>query len=160
MEEDPQAPWIVRWIAALLRALPGPTDAWADIIGHLAWPLVILFLVLRFRWFLRNFLFTILDRAKRDHMKLGPFEFSPHEDELLVLDEREFEESTSSFDAADIQRIERLFEFIDEPEGLAQLAEWTEQNLAQHISIENFLTNPTYASERAKAFDEIEGLTE
>jgi hypothetical protein len=160
MANDPQAPWAIRWVAAVLRALPGPTDAWADIVGHLAWPLLIFFLVLRFRWFLRSFLYTVLDRAKRDHMKLGPFEFSPHEDELIVLDQTDFNESTGSFEAADIARIERLFEFVDDPEGLKGLTDWLNAKFGADASIENFLTSPKYASERAIAFDEVEGLAQ
>jgi hypothetical protein len=159
MAEPVAVPWFVRWIAAVLRALPGPTEAWADIVGHLAWPLVLVFLVLRFRRFLKLVLTTVADRVQTDHLKLGWFEIR-HDDQIIVLDPQSVRESTLSIDEKDVGRIERLFEFIDDARNFDTLALWVARNVEEAADIEDFLTQPIHANSRERAFSEVEGLAE
>lgn len=109
------------------------------------------------RSFLGSFLWTLADRIKTDHVKLGWFEIRPN-DEVLVLDPQNVGESTNEFDPADIQRIERMFEFIETEANFARLNEWGGTEIGIDVDIEDFLTLPVYASERAQAFERVEGL--
>lgn len=157
MVEPVHAPWIVRWLAAVLNALPAPTDSWASIIGSLAWPLMMLLLVFRFRRFIRHFLWVIADRLERDHVKLGWFEIRAN-DQVTVLDSSGSGESTLEFSPEDIDRIEGIFEFIDDAENFDKLEAWLNQTYGGALEIESFLTLPAYASQRAQAYTEVEGL--
>lgn len=149
-----EPPAFIVWISTVLRTLPGPTDAWADIIGHLAWPSVALILVFRFRRFLRAFLDTIADRLTRDHFKLGPFELTPNS-EVVVLDPDEADESTFAYDGSDIERIEALFEFISDQAGYVTLAEWLDKNSDVELEVGDFITTPRYANMRERAFNDL-----
>lgn len=159
MGDDPQAPWLARWIGAFLREIPAPNDSWAEIVGHLAWPLLALFLVYRFRGFLSKFLLTIADRIRTDHVKFGWFEIRPN-DQVLVLDAEDASESTSEFDPSDIQRIERMFEFMADEDNFWRLMKWVETNVNSNLDIDDFLTLPIYDKDRERAFEQVEGLAE
>ncbi len=159
MGDDPQAPWLARWIGAFLREIPAPNDSWAEIIGHIAWPTLALFLIFRFRRFLSTLLLAIADRIRTDHVKIGWFEIRPN-DQVIVLDAEEAAESTLELDPSDIQRIERMFEFLDDGDNFWRLVKWIETDVSQTVDIEDFLTLPIYASDRARAFEQVEGLAE
>lgn len=157
MAEKIQAPWVVQWLGEVLRTIPGPDEAWASIIGSLVWPALVLFIILRFRVFLRSFLTILLDRLPHDHLKIGMFELRPN-DQVLVLDREDAGGSTEPFEPADVNRIERIFEFIADDEGLDRLVEWLVATNFEHIDIVDFVTLPQYAAERERAWNEIEGL--
>lgn len=157
MIEPVHAPWIIRWIAAVLYSLPGPTEAWASIIDTLIWPLVVLFLIFRFRIFLRHYLWVMADRLERDHVKLGWFEIRA-QDQVTVLDPSVSGESTLSFQPDDIDHVERIFEFIADSANFSKLSEWVENTYGKDVDLEDFLTNPSYANHRAQAFRQVEGL--
>lgn len=139
------------WTGKVLWAIPAPTDTWAAIIGSLAWPGVLLFLVIRYRRYLRSFLDTIATRLQTDHVKLGPFEFTP-KSEVIALDPEDVDESTEHYDPADIERIERLFEFISDASGFGKLRAWVNENVEDALNIGNFLTDPDYATHREEAY--------
>lgn len=157
MAEKIEAPWIVQWIAEVLRTIPSPNDAWASIIGSLAWPTLALFVLLRFRFFIRHYLKILADRLETDHVKLGIFELRPN-DQILVLEKNSATASTEQLEAADVDRIERIFEFIADAPGLSYLEEWLKKAELAHIEIEDFLTLARYAKEREMAWNEFEGL--
>lgn len=157
MSDPVQAPWVIRWLAEILFTLPAPTNSWAAIIGSLAWPAVVLFLVIRFRRFISRFLWVIADRLERDHVKFGWFEIRAN-DQVTVLDPDESSESTLEFDPLDIERIERIFEFIADAANYDRLVQWLNKTYGNTLDIEDFLTLPEYASERERAFEEVEGL--
>lgn len=144
-----QAPASVQWISDVLRTLPGPTDAWAEIVGHLAWPTVVVFLVFRFRRYLRIVLNTIADRLVTDHVKLGPFELTPNS-EVIVLDGTE-PDADSPYSGDDLDNIERLFEFIGAKDGLDKLDGWIAANLNDRPSVVEMLTTPSYSEARVQA---------
>jgi hypothetical protein len=139
------------WIGKVLRAIPAPTETWATIISSLVWPAVLIFLVTRYRKFLRIFLDTIASRLQTDHVKLGPFEFTPKSD-VIALDPDDVDESTEHYDPQDIQRIERLFEFIADPAGYDRLITWMNEHLGKALDIGDFLTYPEYANQREEAY--------
>jgi len=139
------------WTGKVLWAIPAPTDTWASIIDSLAWPSVLLFLVIRYRRYLRSFLDTIAARLQTDHVKLGPFEFTPKSD-VIALDPDDVDESTEHYDPADIERIEALFEFISDASGFGKLRTWVNENVEDALNIGNFLTDPEYATQREEAY--------
>jgi hypothetical protein len=152
-----QAPWPIRWFANILWTLPAPTETWADIVGHLAWPALVLFLVIRYRIFLRRLSLILVDRLETDHIKFGWFEIRPN-DQVIVLDPEDAADSSLQFEPVDIQRIERIFEFINTEENFDVLREWMNKTLGPALDIEEFTTLPAYARERERAFAEVEGL--
>lgn len=157
MSDKIQAPWVIQWFGELLRAIPAPNEAWASIIGSVVWPALVLFIILRFRAFLRTFLTILLDRLPHDHLKIGMFELRPN-DQVLVLDREGADGSTEPLEPADVNRIERIFEFIADDEGLDRLVDWLVATNFEHIDIVDFVTLPQYATERERACNEIEGL--
>lgn len=152
-----EAPWLVQWVAEVLRTIPSANEAWASIIGSLAWPTFALFVLLRFRFFIRHYLEVLADRLETDHVKLGIFELRPN-DQILVLEKNSATASTEQLEAADVDRIERIFEFIADTAGLAYIEEWLKRSNLAHIEIVDFLTLSKYAQEREKAWNAIEGL--
>lgn len=155
------APWVIKWIGVVLREIPAPTSAWADLVGALAWPVVALFLVFRFRWFLRRFLLILASRAQTADVRLGPFELTGGFDKVLVLDPNEAEASSPSVDSTDVQRIERIFEVADgsEEELWARLIDWWVSVSDETSEFVDFLESPDYVEYRERAFNEVEGLT-
>ena len=143
----------------MLWTIPGPTEAWASIIGHVAWPSVTLFLILRYKTFLRRYLTTIADRLETDHVKFGWFEVRA-QDQVIVLDPAKADKSSTSYDSDDVNRIERMFEFIADNGGFEALRQWAATAVGTGVDFDDFLTGPEYATQRAKAFAEVKGLVE
>ncbi|MBT2246181.1 hypothetical protein [Sphingobium sp. BHU LFT2] len=154
---QPHAPYIVKWIAEILWTIPAPTQTWADILGHMAWPAVTVFLVFRFRISIRRMLNILIERFKTDHVKTPLFELTPNS-QVMVLDPDEVDESTDHYESADIQRIEAIFAFIGTEDGWEKISRWINQNFGQTLDIEDFVTSPDHAKDRERAFIEIEGL--
>lgn len=150
-------PASIVWISKVLRTLPSPTGNWVALIDALVWPVVVVFLVLRFRRFLRLFLDTLLERFQTDHIKTPLFELTPGSP-VVFLDPVKVDESTEDFSPDDIQRIERIFESLDEPEGFSRIDAWLNEKYRGALSVEDFATDPKYANAREAAFTEIEGL--
>lgn len=152
-----EAPWIVQWVAEVLRTIPSANEAWASIVGHLAWPALALFVLLRFRFFIRRYLEILSDRLETDHVEFGIFKLRPN-DQVIVLEKDSATDSTERLDAGDVDRIEHIFEFISDAAGLEYLEEWLKRADLTHIDIVDFLTLPQYAHERELAWNAIEGL--
>ena len=144
------------YVGRVMRAIPAPTASWASIIGSIAWPGTILFLVIRFRLFLKRFLDTLASRLQTDHFKFGPFEITPNS-QVISLDPEHFEESTEDYTPDDIQRMESLFEFISNASGFRRLAAWVNQNVEESLEISDFLTDQKYATERERAYQALVG---
>lgn len=152
-----EAPWLIRWISTILWTLPAPTEHWAAIVTSLVWPGVLLFLVLRFRLFIRQILTTLVARIKTDHIKVGPFELTPGS-AIVALDPEATDESTEHYEPADVHRIEAMFEFMSNEEGEVKVLDWLSDNLGGGVDVDDFLTLPAHANDRARACAEIEGL--
>lgn len=144
----------VQWVSAVLLAIPAPTEHWASIIGSLAWPGVVVFLVFRFRKYLKSYLETIAERLRRDHVKIGPFELTPNSD-VIPLDPEEADTSTEHYEPEDIERIEKIFEFIAETANMRKLEEWVESEVGSSVEIADFVTFPEYAKQREQAVGEL-----
>lgn len=157
MAPEIEIPVAVYWFADVLRTIPAPNDAWAEIIGSIVWPALILFLVLRFRTFIRRFLTILADRLPHDHVKIGMFELRPN-DQVVVLDHAKASESTEPYESEDVYRIERIFEFAADANGYARLVEWLRSANLTDIDVVDFVSLPEYALERLRAWNEIEGL--
>lgn len=148
-----EPPDFVIWLGAVLREIPAPTQSWADIIGHIAWPGVVLFLIIRFRIYLRTFLQTIADRLVTDDVKIGPFELTANS-EVLVLDADEIDPG-GEFTGDDVTHIEALFEFIADKGNETRIFQWLNENGLHTLDIVDFLTEAIYAEPRAKAYEAL-----
>lgn len=155
MSTPVEAPFVIRWFAAILREIPGPTEQWATIIGSLAWPLVLVLLTIRFRHFIGRFLNTVLDRLGTDRVKFGPFELTPNS-QVYSLDPAQAD-PTAGVEPDDVENMETLFEFISDSAGEARLLAWMHQVLGTGVNLVDFLTEATYAAERANAVADLEG---
>ena len=143
-------------LGAILTSVPAPTDSWAKIIGDLAWPALVGFLVLRFRSQLGEFANTLATRAKSDqNVRLGPFAFE-RGNEVVILDRAGVQESTETFEPDDIEIIEALYEFVADKAGSDALKAWISANLDPPIQLDEFLTSPEYAIERSSAYRDME----
>ncbi len=116
-----------------------------------------MFLVTRYRRFLRLYLMILADRLQTDHVKVGPFEIRGH-DAVISLDPKRAWVSTRDYDSEDINRIERMFEFIADDRGFKLLHVWVAREIGTDVDFDDFLTAPQYATQRLRAFDEVEGL--
>lgn len=90
-------------------------------------------------------------------MKIGWFELRPN-DQILALDPNASDQSTVHLEPADVQRVERIFEFIGSDAGYWRLIQWVNEKVDAELDIEDFIMMPEYANERERAFAEIEGL--
>ena len=104
-------------------------------------------------------MYILADRLKDDHVKTPWFEIKRN-DQVIKLDPEDPSGSTFDYDSFDINRIERLFEFVSSDKGFDRILDWTLQNLGEEVDIEDFLTLPQYASARERAFADVEGLTQ
>lgn len=153
------ADWVVAILHAIshwLLALPAPTDSWAQIVRAVAWPLVLFYFLSRYRGHVRRVLDTMAERLKKDKVKLGPFELTS-DSQVITLDPEDVNESTETFTAQDVERIERFFEFITEQANFGRLADWVSQNVDPNLDIGSFLTEPPYANQREQAFQALIG---
>lgn len=150
-----EVPSVIKWVADVLWALPAPTESWANIIGSLAWPGTTLFVVIRFRRYIRNFLNTLSERLVTDHVKIGLFELTPNS-EVIRLDQKADDEE-SGHTIADQANMELLFEFISEPANDATLQVWLNENFGPALSLVDFLTEEPYAGARARAVSDLMG---
>ena|GEM_PF-3847432 len=132
-------------------ALPAPTEEWASIIGSLAWPLVIVFLVLRFRIFLRAFLEAIAERLPHDDLEFGAFKMSKHTRVVSLAEDDSDGSASEIHDQEKRRRIETLFEVLGTDDGAEALVRWIVENMPRDIDIEDFLTNDLYDNQRAQA---------
>lgn len=149
------APYVVRWVACILWAIPAPTAAWASIIGSLAWPITIAVLIFRFRRYIRIFLNTVADRLVTDHVKIGPFELTPNS-QVIRLDGDDTPDD-SEYAPDDLHRMEQLFEFIADPSGDDRLRSWVGQRFNSELELVEFLMDPAYADDRAQAVRDLIG---
>ncbi|MFL6739308.1 MAG: hypothetical protein ACJ8E4_08660 [Sphingomicrobium sp.] len=138
---------IQRWLAIW----PAPTEHFAGLAGDIAWPLVVVYFLTRYSAHLKGFLDTVSERLKRDRVKMGPFELVPNT-EVIALDRQAVNQSTETYLPDDIERVERLFEFITEPDNFSRLLEWMAKNVDPDVEVGSFLTEPPYANQREAAY--------
>ena len=135
-----------------MRAVPGPTEAWADIVGHVAWPLTVLFLVFSFRRELSRAAGTLSRRVASGDVKLGPLALTGAQDSLKPLAPRGADPTPRSDDAV----IEALFEVMADGDGLGRLTVWVGQN-TKAPDLDVFLNDPIYATARERALAALRG---
>ena len=142
-----------RW----LLDLPEPTDTWAGIVKAWAWPLALFYFLSRYRGHVRTVLDTVADRVRTDKtVKLGPFELSAGAD-VISLKPEEASESTEPLTIEDMLRIDRILEFIAEPANRDILAAWMRQNVGPSVTIDSFLTESTYVTQREQSVQALIG---
>lgn len=129
-----------------MRAIPGPTEAWADIVGHLAWPVTLIFLVIRFRKALQQGVEKIAKRLETDDVQAYGLSLKrPASVVPLVPGEPE------SVDQSDAAVIEILFELIDDERNYDRLTAWVAQAFTNQVDVDAFLTDEAYVRERREA---------
>lgn len=140
-----EAPAWIKWIGAVLREVPGPTEAWADIIGHLAWPLTIAWIVVRFRHSLRRLLEILIIRFKSDDLGIANVLSVTRNSTLVPLDSGEN-------GGSDAFVTERLLEFMGEAENFESVQRWLVEEGRQNLDIVEFITQSEFADLRQRAF--------
>ena len=136
-----------------MRAIPGPTDAWAEIVGHLAWPVTLLILVFAFRTEVGRAAGSLAKRFGSGDIKLGAFSLSGPEDSVKPL----VAGSVPASEVGDDAVTERLFETMAVGNGLERLTEWVRAFAPEAASLEVFLNDPNYATLRLRALRALEG---
>lgn len=137
-------------IGDALRAIPGPTKEWAAIIGHVAWPLALIYLAHRFRHEMTAMLSTLNTRLKTDGFKTPFFEMDART-RVVPLDQDAAAAHPSGVSPADARNIEHLFEHIASQEGHVELILWIAQNIDPPTEVHTFIMSPEYATERVTA---------
>jgi hypothetical protein len=141
-------------IRSFLMSIPGPTDNWAAIVGHLAWPVFGLISIWLFRDILNKVGEILADRLRHSNIRVGQLEITSNA-EVVNLDKSAVELGQEPYAPDDIDKIERLFEFIAEEGGFVALSKWVADNMGPAMDIDNFLTLPDYASDRAAACEAL-----
>jgi hypothetical protein len=137
-------------IHRILESIPGPTDNWTAIVGHLAWPLLVLFVILRFSRELSQLIEVLADRVRNDTIRWGSAEITKNTN-VVTLDPAAAGNSTDEYEPDDIDTVEKLFELMATEDGYIMLSKWVGDHMGSALAIDNFLTLPKYASERAAA---------
>lgn len=112
-------------------------------------------LTIRFRHFIGRFLNTVADRLGTDRVKFGPFELTPNS-QVYSLDPAQADPARG-VEPDDVVNMETLFEFISDSAGEARLLAWMRQALGTSVNLVDFLTEATYAVERANAVADLKG---
>lgn len=141
-----QAPDWVRWIAAILREIPGPTESWAAIIGDLAWPVAIAWGVVRFRHSLRRLIEILIIRFRHDDLGIANVLSITRNSTLVPLESRGDDAGT------DAAVTERLLEYLGEADNVTHIQTWLNQQGRQALDIVEFVTRSEYADLRLNAY--------
>ena len=144
-----QAPDWIQWVGAVLREIPGPTEGWADIIGHVAWPITIAWLVVRFRHSLRRLIEILIIRFKNDDIGIANVLSVTRNSTLVPLD------SDGEDGVTDAAITERLLEYISDSANVPHVNEWLNQQGRQALNIREFITLPEYADLRMRAYQDL-----
>ena len=139
----------VHWFSDILRDIPAPTSEWAAIIGHLAWPLTIAWLVVRFRHSLRRMIEILLIRFKRDDIDIASILRVTANSTFVPL-------QTGNIDAtSDASVTESLLEYISDNANLPSLNAWLNQQGRSALDVREFITQPEYADLRQRAHKQL-----
>lgn len=136
----------IQWFADILRIIPAPTEFWAEIVGHLAWPVTIAWLVVRFRHSLRRLIEILIIRFKSDDLGFGNLLSVTRNSKLVPLD------SGVDDGATDAAITERLLEYISDHANVAHVNRWLNQQGREALDIRDFITLSEYADLRQRAY--------
>lgn len=145
-----EAPEWIQRIAAVMRAIPAPNDSWAEIIGHLAWPVTIAWVILRFRHSIRRLIEILIIRFKSDDLGIANVLTVTRNSTLVPLD-------SGSDGDTDAYITERLLEYLSEHSNFATVQQWLNQQGRQALDIVEFITESEYADLRARAYRALVG---
>lgn len=136
----------VQWFADILWTIPAPTEQWAAIIGHLAWPVTIGWIVVRFRHSLRRLIEVLIVRFKRDDIGIANVLTVTRNSKVVPLDPSG-EDGTS-----DAAITESLLEFISDKGNVPRVNEWLNENGRSALNVREFITQTEYADLRQRAY--------
>jgi hypothetical protein len=130
-----------------MRAIPGPTEAWADIVGHLAWPVTTIFLIVRFREALGVAAEVLASRLATDDVKGFGISLTKPASVVTLAPG-----TPDPSDPSDANVTEVLFETINrDPDFYGRLEEWVASTLGDEASLATFLAGSDYVKERGAA---------
>jgi hypothetical protein len=137
-------------ISKLLLTIPAPTKEWADIIGHLAWPLTIAWLVVRYRHTIRRLAEIIIARAQTDNLNIANiFSITPQNTNFVPLAPK------GTADRGDPFIREKLLEFIQDSGNISKIERWLETKGRAGLKIVELVTHIEYAGLRESAYNEL-----
>ncbi len=140
------------WLQHILYEIPDATDNWAKIVGSLAWPITAAGGVFMFRQPIRQALDAFAKRVEKGNVKVGNLFEITGGTEVIPLTA---EPPKSLADSSDAFSIEALAELVDDERGLAELLKWVGSNVGQDVQLLDFLTEPSYADARKRAYAEL-----
>ncbi|UYH54249.1 hypothetical protein N6L26_09300 [Qipengyuania sp. SS22] len=139
----------VQWLSGILRIIPAPTEHWATIIGDVAWPIMIAWLVVRFRQSLRRIIEILIIRFKRDDIDIGNVLKVTRNSTLVPL------QADSDDASSDASVTERLLEYISDSANVPIVAAWLNQQGRDALDLREFITLTEYADLRQHAYQQL-----
>ena len=137
-----------------LRAVPGPTEAWADIIGHLAWPVTALILIVCFREGIGRAVDLLASRFGSDDVETPLFKLSRKADNRPLA--KGSPEGVAIAEMTDAMVAERLWEIADDSTGYDRIASWLTCDAGDDHDLDDFLTLDRHVMLRRKALIALE----
>lgn len=135
----------IQWLAGILQLVPAPTEHWASIIGHMAWPLLIAWIVVRFRHSLRRLFEILIIRFKRDDIDIANVLKVTANSRLVPL------QSGNERATSDAAITERLLEYISVSANVRILNQWLNDQGRGALEVREFITLSEYADLRQRA---------
>ena len=136
----------IHWVSSILRDIPAPTEHWATIIGNVAWPALIGWLVVRFRHSLRRLLEILIIRFKRDDIDIANVLKVTSNSRLVPL------QQTGDTEVSDAAVTERLLEYLGDNANVHKLNQWLNDHGRDALEVREFITQSEYADLREKAY--------
>ena len=152
MSEDGAERTVFEAVGDAMRAIPGPTDAWAEIVGHVAWPVTVIGFAFILRRELKRAGSHLAERLRTDDFSgLG---FSVRQPtQVSELAQRD-QPPTASDDPA---VKEQLLEFAESEPGYRKMIIWAARNLGADVTMDAFLNEFAYIMDRKRALEELTG---
>ena len=149
--DDAEGRGVFEAIGDAMRAIPGPTEAWAEIVGHVAWPVTVLVILSRFRPEVRAAATLIVARMRTDDIAAMGFSMRKRTS-VTPLAAGPAKDAGDS----DAAMTERLLELGKTQEGSISLSAWVARNAPEASTVDAFLAEEAYMEKRREAVRALE----
>lgn len=148
--------WLVEFfelIGTLLRAIPAPNETWAEIIGHVAWPITTVTVVVVMRRELKRIAATLNERLAKSGFEISPSGVSFPAPDVVDLDQPQVADPSAP--PGDDEVRVRLIAWVAEEDHLNKLKAWLSENGQEFQKLRRFLIEQKYAMLHRKAFSAL-----
>jgi len=151
-------PVYLKIIQGWLTIWPAPAKHFADLVGHVAWPLSVLLIVWLLRRPITRAAYILAERMKSDNLKLGGF-FEVTKADFNTLDRQLVADHVAPpLVIEDVNTIEALLEYAGlSEENAVRFLNWIAARHGASLDPEEFLTSPAFANDRHAAYIELVG---